>query len=45
MKSIDPDDFKVTKKISLSELPTNLFNKSDAEKKEEKLYDVQIMLS
>jgi hypothetical protein len=32
MKSINPDDFKVIDKISLSQLPTNL-NISDEKKK------------
>lgn len=45
MKSIDPDDFKVTKAISLSKIPTNLFNKASEDDKEEKLDKVQAKLS
>ena len=45
MKSINPDDFKVTKAISLSEIPTNLFNKASEDDKEEKLDKVQAKLS
>ncbi|MFA9189056.1 PPK2 family polyphosphate kinase [Flavobacterium sp. FBOR7N2.3] len=45
MKSINPDDFKVTKPISLSEIPTNLFNKASDDDKEEKLDKVQAKLS
>lgn len=45
MKSINPDDFKVIHPIQLLELPTNLFNKSDDEAKEEKLDKVQMKLS
>lgn len=45
MKSINPDDFKVTKAISLSEIPTNLFNKASDDDKEEKLDKVQAKLS
>jgi hypothetical protein len=33
MKSINPDDFKVIDKISLSQLPTNLNITSDEKKK------------
>jgi hypothetical protein len=33
MKSINPDDFKVIDKISLSQLPTNLNIGSDEKKK------------
>ncbi|PWA07263.1 PPK2 family polyphosphate kinase [Flavobacterium psychrotolerans] len=45
MKSIDPDDFKVVSPIRLSEIPTNLRNKSDDAEKEEKLDKVQVKLS
>lgn len=45
MKSINPDDFKVTKAISLSKIPTNLFNKASDDDKEEKLDKVQAKLS
>lgn len=45
MKSINPDDFKVVNPIQLSEMPTNLFNNSDDEEKEEKLDKVQMKLS
>jgi len=45
MKSIDPDDFKVTKAINLSKIPTNLFNKASEDDKEEKLDKVQAKLS
>lgn len=45
MKSINPDDFKVTKKIDLSKTPTNLFNEASEEDKEEKLDKVQAKLS
>lgn len=45
MKSINPDDFKVTKPISLSEIPTNLFNEASDDDKEEKLDKVQAKLS
>lgn len=45
MKSINPDDFKVGSTITLSEIPTNLFNKSDDDEKEEKLDKVQVKLS
>jgi len=45
MKSINPDDFKVVNTITLSEIPTNLFNSSDDEEKEEKLDKVQAKLS
>lgn len=45
MNSINPDDFKVTKSIRLSEIPTNLFIDSSDEDKEEKLDKVQLKLS
>ena len=45
MKSINPDDFKVGSTITLSEIPTNLFNSSDDDEKEEKLDKVQAKLS
>lgn len=45
MKSINPEDFKVTKTIDLSKIPTNLFNKSSDDDKEEKLDKVQAKLS
>jgi PPK2 family polyphosphate:nucleotide phosphotransferase len=45
MKSIIPDDFKVVSTITLSEIPTDLFNKSDDDEKEEKLDKVQAKLS
>lgn len=45
MKSINPDDFKVVSTITLSEIPTDLFNKSDDDEKEEKLDKVQAKLS
>lgn len=45
MKSINPDDFKVTKKINLSKIATNLFNKASDDDKEEKLDKVQGKLS
>lgn len=45
MKSINPDDFKVTKTINLSKIPTNLFNKASDDDKEEKLDKVQAKLS
>ncbi|KDN54982.1 PPK2 family polyphosphate kinase [Flavobacterium seoulense] len=45
MKSINPDDFKVTKTIKLSKIPTNLFNEASDEDKEEKLDKVQEKLS
>ena len=45
MKSIDPNDFKVTKKISLSKIPTLLEIDADEEKKEEKLNKVRNKLS
>lgn len=45
MKSINPDDFKVTEAIRLSEIPTNLFNKASDDDKEKKLEKVQAKLS
>ena len=45
MKSINPDDFKVVSTITLSEIPTDLFNTSDDDEKEEKLDKVQAKLS
>lgn len=45
MKSINPDDFKVTKAIDLSQIPTNLFKKASDNAKEEKLDEVQTKLS
>ncbi|WP_269227433.1 PPK2 family polyphosphate kinase [Flavobacterium eburneipallidum] len=45
MKSINPDDFKVTGKIELSKIPTNLFNKASDDDKEENLEKVQAKLS
>ncbi|MBA0883945.1 PPK2 family polyphosphate kinase [Flavobacterium undicola] len=45
MKSINPDDFRVTKNINLSKTPTNLFNKASDDDKEEKLDKVQAKLS
>ncbi|MDX6183289.1 PPK2 family polyphosphate kinase [Flavobacterium sp. Fl-77] len=45
MKSIDPNDFKVVKKISLAKIPTLLKVKADDEEKEEKLDKVQAKLS
>ena len=45
MKSINPEDFKVVKAIDLSKVPTNLFNDSSDEDKEQKLDKVQEKLS
>ncbi|MES2240496.1 MAG: PPK2 family polyphosphate kinase [Bacteroidota bacterium] len=45
MKSINPDDFKVSKAIDLSKIPTNLFNEASDDDKEEKLDKVQAKLS
>jgi PPK2 family polyphosphate:nucleotide phosphotransferase len=45
MKSIDPNDFKVVKKISLAKIPTLLKVKADDDEKEEKLDKVQVKLS
>jgi PPK2 family polyphosphate:nucleotide phosphotransferase len=45
MKSIDPNDFKVTDKIKLSKIPTLLKVKADDDEKIEKLDKVQAKLS
>ncbi|MCD0467539.1 PPK2 family polyphosphate kinase [Flavobacterium sp. ENC] len=45
MKSIDPNDFKVVKKVSLKNIPTLLDIKADDDEKEEKLDKVQAKLS
>jgi PPK2 family polyphosphate:nucleotide phosphotransferase len=45
MKSIDPNDFRVTDKIKLSKIPTLLKVKADDGEKEEKLDKVQAKLS
>lgn len=45
MKSINPDNFKVTGKIKLSEIPTNLFNEASDDDKEDKLQKVREKLS
>jgi PPK2 family polyphosphate:nucleotide phosphotransferase len=45
MKSIDPNNFKVTDKIKLSKIPTLLKVKADDDEKEEKLEKVQKKLS
>jgi PPK2 family polyphosphate:nucleotide phosphotransferase len=45
MKSIDPNNFKVTDKIKLSKIPTLLNVKADDDEKEEKLEKVQKKLS
>ncbi|OXG08285.1 PPK2 family polyphosphate:nucleotide phosphotransferase [Flavobacterium araucananum] len=45
MKSIDPNDFKVTDKIKLSKIPTLLKVKADDDEKAEKLDKVQSKLS
>lgn len=45
MKSIDPNDFKVTEKIKLSKIPTLLKVKADDDEKVEKLDKVQAKLS
>ncbi len=45
MKSINPDDFKVTAAIRLSDLPTLLKTKANDDDKEEKLDKVQQKLS
>ncbi|MDA6068577.1 polyphosphate kinase 2 family protein [Flavobacterium sp. AC] len=45
MKSIDPNDFKVTDKIKLSKIPTLLKVKGDDDEKIEKLDKVQSKLS
>jgi len=45
MKSINPDDFKVTTNINLSKIPTRLNVDADKDDKEEELDKVQIKLS
>ena len=45
MKSINPDDFRVTAKIKLSKIPTELKINADDDEKEEKLDKVQAKLS
>ncbi|GIQ56917.1 polyphosphate kinase [Flavobacterium collinsii] len=45
MKSIDPNDFKITDKIKLSQIPTLLDLDADSEEKEAKLDKVQAKLS
>jgi PPK2 family polyphosphate:nucleotide phosphotransferase len=45
MKSINPNDFKVTTSIELSKTPTNLDSKSDDDQKGEALSKVQAKLS
>lgn len=45
MKFLNTDDFKVTGKIDLTKMPTNLFDNSTEEDKEEKLDKVQEKLS
>lgn len=45
MKSIDPNDFKVTDKIKLTKIPTLLDIKANDDEKEEKLDKVQAKLS
>lgn len=45
MKSIDPNDFKVTDKIKLSKIPTLLDIDADSDEKEAKLDKVQAKLS
>jgi len=45
MKSIDPNDFKVTDKIKLSKIPTLLDVNAEEEEKEEKLEKVKAKLS
>ncbi|MBF4486413.1 MULTISPECIES: PPK2 family polyphosphate kinase [unclassified Flavobacterium] len=45
MKSIEPNDFRVTDKIKLSKIPTLLKVKADDDEKEEKLDKVQAKLS
>ncbi|MFM9987206.1 PPK2 family polyphosphate kinase [Flavobacterium sp.] len=45
MKSINPDDFKVTDKIALSKIPTELKIDADDDEKEEKLDKVSSKLS
>jgi PPK2 family polyphosphate:nucleotide phosphotransferase len=45
MKSIDPNDFKVTEKIKLAKIPTLLAIEASDDEKEEKLDKVQAKLS
>ena len=45
MKSINPDDFKVTAKIELSKIPTELAIDADDDEKKEELLKVQQKLS
>jgi PPK2 family polyphosphate:nucleotide phosphotransferase len=45
MNSIHPDDFRVTHKISLAAIPTELTIKADDDEKEAKLDEVQAKLS
>jgi PPK2 family polyphosphate:nucleotide phosphotransferase len=45
MKSIDPNDFRVVKEVSLKNIPTLLDIKADDDEKEEKLDKVQAKLS
>jgi PPK2 family polyphosphate:nucleotide phosphotransferase len=45
MKSIDSEDFKVTGKIELSKIATNLFNEASDDDKEDKLQKVRENLS
>jgi PPK2 family polyphosphate:nucleotide phosphotransferase len=45
MNSINPDDFKVTNKVDLSKIPTNLNVDADDDEKEDKLDKVQKKLS
>ncbi|TDD97362.1 PPK2 family polyphosphate kinase [Flavobacterium cellulosilyticum] len=45
MKSINPDNFRVTGKIELSKISTNLFNEASDDDKEKKLGKVQVKLS
>jgi PPK2 family polyphosphate:nucleotide phosphotransferase len=45
MKSINPEDFKVTGKIELSKIATNLFNDASDDDKEDKLQKVREKLS
>lgn len=45
MKSINPDDFRITDSIQLSKIPTNLNIGDDDDEKEEKLEKVQKKLS
>ena len=45
MKSIDPDDFRVTDKIELSKIPTELKIDADDDEKKEELLKIQQKLS